>query len=96
MTPAAFPVSENDTEAYENCRAVFSGGIRTNSKGGLLPDGITVLIKEGMLSWLKYRNNPDTSALSLHKRPEGLSPSQNELIILLATLMGGVVNEPGS
>ena len=96
MTPAAFSLSEKDTEAYENCRSVFSGGKRADSKGGLLPDGITVLVKEGMLSWLKYRNNPDTAALSLHKRREDVSPSQNELIILLATLMGGVFNEPES
>ena len=94
MTPAAFSLSEKDTEAYENCRAVFSGGKRTGSKAGLPPDGIAVLVKEGMLSWLKYRNTPNTAALPLHKRREDLYPSQNERIILLASLMGGVVNEP--
>lgn len=94
MTPAAFSISEKDTEAYENCRAVFWGGKRTGLKAGLLPDGITVLVKEGMLSWLKYRHNPDTAALPLYKRREDISPSQNELIILFASLMGGVINEP--
>lgn len=93
MTPAAFFLSKEDTEAYEICRAVFSGGERTGSKAGRLPDGVTVLVKEGMFSWLKYRNNPDTAALPLHKKREDLSPSQSELIILLASLMGGIVNE---
>ena len=46
MTPAAFSLSEKDTEAYENCRTVFSGGKRTGSKAGLPPDGIAVLVKE--------------------------------------------------
>lgn len=94
MTPAAFSLSEKDTEAYENCRAVFSGGARTGSKAELLPDGITVLVKEGMLSWLKYRNNTYTAALPLRKNREELSPPQSELIILLASLMGGSVNGP--
>ena len=92
MNPAAFSLSEKDTEAYENCRAVFSGGERTGSRAGLLPDGITVLLKEGMLSWMKYRKNPDAAALLMHKKREDLSPSQSELIILLASLMGGIVN----
>ena len=92
MTPAAFSLLEKDTEAYENCRAVFSDGKGTGSRAGLMPDGITVLVKEGMLSWLKYRNNPDSAALLMRKKREDLPPSQSELIILLASLMGGIVN----
>ena len=94
MILAAFSLSEKDAEAYENCRAVFSGGKRTGSKVGLLTDGITVLIKEGVLSWLKYRNNYNVPTSPILKKLEDLSPSQNELIILLASLMGGVTNEP--
>jgi hypothetical protein len=81
---------------YEQCRAVFAVGSSAGTDRGFLPDGIVILIKEGMLSWLKRRNSPGSAASFQYRKREMKAPPQNEFIILLATLLGGISDEPAS
>ncbi len=60
--------------------------------------GIAVLLQEGLLAWLKYRNGPEPAAgieTGCHsRRQESMDFPEEELVILFATMMGGNLYEP--
>ena len=61
-------------------------------------EGIAILLQEGVLGWLKYRNirNPAIPMeTKCHIRQSaGSAFIEEELVILFATMMGGNLYEP--
>lgn len=61
-------------------------------------EGIAILLQEGVLGWLKYRNirGPAVSMeTKCHIRQSGSRAfKEEELVILFATMMGGDLYEP--
>lgn len=93
---AALCISETDVEAYEECRLIFCAKAGGFCGRGTSVTGIPVLLKEGMFAWMQYRNTgqaaPAPVGLPL-RRPEA-GRLTDELVLLLATLMGGDIYEP--
>ena len=77
---------------------MFCGGPIHASGQAPLMKGIAVLVQEGILAWLKYRNSPDHAAgmgTGSHSRqPESMAFPKEELVILFATMIGGDLYEP--
>lgn len=59
--------------------------------------GIAVLLQEGVLAWLKYRNSLGPAAgmkTECHfRQPESRTFPEEELVILFATMIGGNLYE---
>lgn len=81
-------VSSNKAEHYELCRSYFTDGTTGVSQGV----GLMTLINRGMQAWLMEE------AKTPPYDPQGHTSSQikydaNDLVIILASALGGVVNE---
>ena len=81
-------VPSNKAEHYELCRAYFTEGTTGVSQGMRL----MTLINQGMQAWLMedaeitlYGSQKHASSQSKH--------DANDLVIILASALGGVVNE---
>ena len=78
-------VSSDKAEHYELCRSYFTDGTTGVSQGM----GLMTLINRGMQAWLTetmpYNLQEHTSSQIKH--------AANDLVIILASALGGVVNE---
>lgn len=79
---------------------MFCGG-PLHATGQELPEkGVAVLLQEGVLAWLQYKNSLGSAAGTetevYSRQPESSDLPKEELVILFATMIGGNLYEPES
>ena len=77
---------------------MFCGGSMRSLGQEPSTKGIALLLQEGILAWLQYRNSPAPAAGletgCYPRRQESMAFPEEELVVLFATMIGGDLYGP--